>query len=57
MELQNQIQSSSSSSRGVSMFKTTSNGGKLSLLDDLVLVYELEQDTDGNYSAKYWEWK
>jgi hypothetical protein len=39
------------------MFKTTYNGGKLSLLDDLVLVYELEQDTDGNYSAKYWEWK
>jgi hypothetical protein len=49
--------SGSSSSRGVSMFKTTSNGGKLSLLDDLVSVYELEQDTDGNYSAKYWEWK
>lgn len=37
--------SGSSSSWGVSMF------------DDLVLVYELEQDTDGNYSAKYWECK
>ena len=33
-----------SSSRGVSMFKTTSNGGKLSQLSDLVAVYELEQD-------------
>jgi hypothetical protein len=49
--------SGSSSSRGVSMFTTTSNGGKLSLLNDLVAVYELEQDNDGNYTAKVWEWK
>jgi hypothetical protein len=46
-----------SSSRGVSMFKVPSNGGKLSLLNDLVAVYELEQDNDGNYTAKVWEWK
>jgi hypothetical protein len=47
-----------SSSRGVSMFRTTShNGGKLSQLNDLVAVYELEQDNDGNYTAKMWEWK
>ena len=46
-----------SSSRGVSMFKTTSNGGKLSQLNDLVAVYELEQDNDGNYTSKIWEWK
>ncbi len=46
-----------SSSRGVSMFKTTPNGGKLSLLNDLVAVYELEQDDDGSYTAKLWEWK
>ncbi|HZA69129.1 MAG TPA: hypothetical protein VE548_05460 [Nitrososphaeraceae archaeon] len=39
------------------MFKTTSDGGKLSLLNDLVAVYELEQDNDGNYTAKVWEWK
>jgi hypothetical protein len=48
---------SGSSSRGVSMFKITSSGGKLSLLNDLVAVYELEQDNDGNYTAKVWEWK
>jgi hypothetical protein len=46
-----------SSSRGVSMFRTTSNEGKLSPLKDLVAVYELEQDNDGNYTAKIWEWK
>lgn len=46
-----------SSSRGVSMFRTTSNGGKLSVLNDLIAVYELEQDNEGNYTAKIWEWK
>ena len=47
-----------SSSRGVSTFRTTlHNGGKLSQLNDLVAVYELEQDNDGNYTAKIWEWK
>jgi hypothetical protein len=51
--------SSSSSSRGVSMFHTnaSSNSGKLSALNDIVTVYELEQDNDGNYTAKLWEWK
>jgi hypothetical protein len=39
------------------MFKTTPNGGKLSQLNDLVAVYELEQDNDGNYTARVWEWK
>ena len=35
------------------MFKTTShNGGKLSQLNDLVAVYELEQDNDGS-----WHWQ
>ena len=28
-----------------------------SLLDGMAAVYELEQDNDGNYSAKFWEWK
>jgi hypothetical protein len=48
---------SGSSGRGVSMFRITSNGGKLSSLNDLVAVFELEQDNDGNYTAKVWEWK
>jgi hypothetical protein len=39
------------------MFKTISNGGKLSQLNNLVAVYELEQDNDGNYTSKIWEWK
>ena len=48
-----------SSSRGVSIFRTNalSNGGKLSALNNIVTVYELEQDNDGNYTAKLWEWK
>ena len=28
-----------------------------SCLNDLIAVYELEQDNDGNYTAKIWEWK
>jgi hypothetical protein len=28
-----------------------------SLLDGTAAVYELEQDNNGNYSAKFWEWK
>jgi hypothetical protein len=49
----------SSSSRGVSIFHTNalSNGRKLSALNNIVTVYELEQDNDGNYIAKLWEWK
>jgi hypothetical protein len=50
---------SSSSSRGVSMFHTNASSinKKLSALNDMVTVYELEQDNDGNYIAKVWEWK
>jgi hypothetical protein len=52
---------SSSSSRGVSMFhsnlSSSSSNGKLSSLNDIVTVYELEQDNEGNYTAKAWEWK
>jgi hypothetical protein len=49
----------SSSSRGVSMFHTNASSinKKLSALNDMVTVYELEQDNDGNYIAKVWEWK
>jgi hypothetical protein len=50
-----------SSSRGVSMFhsnlSSSSSNGKLSSLNDIVTVYELEQDNEGNYTAKAWEWK
>jgi hypothetical protein len=41
------------------MFHTnaSSGNGKLSALNDMVTVYELEQDNDGSYIAKVWEWK
>jgi hypothetical protein len=47
------------SSRGVSSIRCSSyDYPKISsLLDGMAAVYELEQDNDGNYSAKYWEWK
>jgi len=47
------------SSRGVSNIRCSSyDYPKISsLLDGMAAVYELEQYSDGNYSAKYWEWK
>jgi hypothetical protein len=47
------------SSRGVSSISCSSyDYPKISsLLDGMAAVYELEQDNEGNYSAKFWEWK
>ena len=47
------------SSRGISRISCSSydNPKISSLLDGMAAVYELEQDNDGNYSAKFWEWK
>jgi hypothetical protein len=47
------------SSRGVSSIRCSSydNPKISSVIDGVAAVYELEQDNDGNYSAKYWEWK
>jgi hypothetical protein len=48
------------SSRGLSRIRCSSsydNPKISSLLDGMAAVYELEQDNDGNYSAKFWEWK
>jgi hypothetical protein len=47
------------SSRGVSNIRCTSydNPKISSFIDGVAAVYELEQDNDGIYSAKYWEWK
>jgi hypothetical protein len=48
-------------SRGVSSIRSSSydNPKISSVIDGVAAVYELEleQDNDGNYSAKYWEWK
>jgi hypothetical protein len=47
------------SSRGISRIRCSSSydDPKISPLDGTAAVYELEQDNDGNYSAKFWEWK
>jgi hypothetical protein len=47
------------SSRGIMRIRCSSydNPKISSLLDGIAAVYELEQDNDGNYSAKFWEWK
>jgi|SRR5215207_8019942 len=48
------------SSRGISRIRCSSsydNPGISSLLDGTAVVYELEQDNDGNYTAKFWNWK
>jgi hypothetical protein len=46
------------SSRGISRIRCSSSyDGKISSLDGTAAVYELEQDNEGNYTAKFWEWK
>jgi hypothetical protein len=46
------------SSRGISRIRSSYDNPKISsLLDGTAVVYELEQDNDGNYTAKFWEWK
>jgi hypothetical protein len=48
------------SSRGISRIRCSSsydNPKISSLLDGTAAVYELEQDNDGNYTAKFWEWR
>lgn len=46
------------SSRGIMRICCSSSyDGKISSLDGIAAVYELEQDNEGNYSAKFWEWK
>ncbi len=43
--------------RGSIFFRTSSNAGKLSFLNNLVGVFEFEADEQGNCSSKVWEWK
>lgn len=46
------------SSRGISRIRCSSSyDGKISSLDGTAAVYELEEDNEGNYTAKFWEWK
>jgi hypothetical protein len=44
--------------RGSIFYRATSTGGgKLSFLNNLVGVFEYEVDEEGNSSVKVWEWK
>jgi hypothetical protein len=42
--------------RGSLFFSTMSNG-KLKFLDNLVGVFEVEIDSQGNFTEKVWEWR
>jgi hypothetical protein len=44
-----------SSVRGATFFRTQSS--KLSRLNSVVCIYEVEVNEDGNYNVKDWEWK
>ena len=39
------------------VFFTSGSTGKLQFLNNMVVVFEAEVDSDGNFSEKSWEWK
>jgi hypothetical protein len=51
------INSSGSINWRGSVFYRTSSSGKLAFLDNLVGVFEVVIDAEGNFSEKDWEWK
>ena len=51
------ISSSGSTKWRGSIFYSTSSNGKLAFLNNLVGVFEVEIDSEGNFSEKIWEWK
>ena len=42
---------------GGSVFYSTSSTGKLASLNNLIGVFEVVIDAEGNFSEKTWEWK
>ncbi|MDW0212825.1 MAG: hypothetical protein QOA16_01395 [Nitrososphaeraceae archaeon] len=42
--------------QGASVYSTNSTG-KLSVLDNALVIYKIEQDESGNYVDKQWLWK
>jgi hypothetical protein len=42
--------------QGASVYSTNSTG-KLSVLDNALVIYKIEQDQNGNYVDKQWLWK
>ncbi|HEY7081664.1 MAG TPA: hypothetical protein VH500_18380 [Nitrososphaeraceae archaeon] len=39
------------------VFYRTSSAGKLACLNNLIGVFEVDIDAEGNFSEKLWEWK
>ena len=42
--------------QGASVYSTNSTG-KISFLDNIVVIYKIEADESGNYASTYWQWK
>jgi hypothetical protein len=42
--------------QGAAVYSTDSTG-KLSFLDNIVVIYKLEADESGNYAGTHWHWK
>ena len=43
--------------RGSIFYSTSSSRGKLSFLNNMIVVFESEIDAEGNFTHKAWEWK
>ena len=43
--------------RGSIFYSTSSSKGKLSFLNNMILVFESEINAEGNFTHKAWEWK
>jgi hypothetical protein len=42
--------------QGASVYSTNSTG-KLSFLNNILIIYEIEADESGNYAGTHWHWK
>jgi hypothetical protein len=43
--------------RGSIFYSTSSSTGKLSFLNNMIVVFEAEMDAEGKFTHKAWEWK
>jgi hypothetical protein len=51
------ISSGSTKWRGSIFYSTSSSKGRLSFLNNMILVFEAEINAEGNFTHKAWEWK
>jgi hypothetical protein len=42
--------------QGASAYSTNSTG-KLSFLNNILVIYKIEEDESGNFAGTYWHWK